>query len=168
MFLPLCRSITTSWQPSPGSQAFSPVPHSRGSSDSFLTVCSLPFWQIRAGTPGMGITAPFQLVILCHVLEHTPPFLGWISYAQGSKVLTPRRVSTGIGFMTLVCGWKFLQCTLSRKYNPFITSITQDSPGNGGEPCNMCQVGAPPLIYCMKDSAVWIGLKSTHPVALSL
>lgn len=104
-FLPFSRSITRSWQPSPTSQVFTPVFHSRGSSEAFRTASITPLWQLRAGTPAKRSPAPSQPVTLGHLLRRCP-LPGRISHIQGSRAVTPRRISTGVRFMIPVRGWR--------------------------------------------------------------
>lgn len=80
------------------------------------------------------------------------PFLGWFSYAQGSKVVTPRRVSTGIEFMALVWGWRFLRCSLAGNATllyPVLPKAAQEM--GGGRTLQYMPGGVSPLIYCIKD-----------------
>lgn len=103
---------------------------------SFLTrspplegqLCHIPHSLYSASLAGQswdtwdGMNSPVSGGYLMPLPGTDTQFLGWLSYAQGSKVVTPRRVSTGIRFMTPVCGWKFLQCSSSGKCNPFYTA----------------------------------------------
>lgn len=94
------------------------IPHSLCA--AFLAGQSWDTWDGMNSSVSAGYLMPLP--------EADTPFLGWLSYAQGSKAVTPRRVSTGIEFMIPVCGWKFLQCSSSRKRNTFYTPYYPRQP----------------------------------------